>query len=369
MEIKNLRRVSQRIKKAIKQKERIILYADADLDGVTSLICLKEAILNLGGKISAIYFPQREKEGYGLNEKALNKLKKFSPALLITLDLGISNFKEAKLAKKMGFELIIIDHHQVLDKLPKASIIVDPEQKDDLSNCQYLATVGIVFKLIEILFQKNLPSSLRKNFLELVALGTLADMMPKKEENKIFIEEGLSLLENSFRPGIKAFLESQPFKSYQTIDQKVSKLISVLNVRETRNSKPIAFRLLSTPSLKEAKKIISILLKKDKLRREKINRLKEKIEAELTQESEPIIFKQSSKFDLTLTGVIASILVREYQKPVFLVKKMKKESLGTVRTPKEVDSVGLMKKCRKLLISYGGHSQASGFRIKNNHII
>src|SRR3989338_7948504 len=113
-EIKNLKKAAERIKKAVKNKERIIIYADADLDGITSAIILKEALKSLGAEISAVYFPDRGTEGYGLTEKGLSCLKKYSPALMIILDCGISNFKEIKTAKKLGFKTIIVDHHEVL---------------------------------------------------------------------------------------------------------------------------------------------------------------------------------------------------------------------------------------------------------------
>ena len=146
-EIKNLKKAANRILKAIKQKEKIIIYGDADLDGVTSVIILEECIKNLGGKITTIYFPDREKESYGLNEKALFYFKEHDPALLIVLDCGIGNFEEMKKAKELGFEVIIIEHHEVLDKLPEASIVVDAKQKGDKYPFKYLATVGVTFRL------------------------------------------------------------------------------------------------------------------------------------------------------------------------------------------------------------------------------
>ena len=130
-EIKNIKKAGQRILEAAVSKEKIILYGDADMDGVASVIILKEALEILGNSPVQVYFPDREKEGYGLNKEALKFLEKFSPALLITLDCGIGNVKEVDLAKKMGFEVIIVDHHEALQKLPQASIIVDPKQPED----------------------------------------------------------------------------------------------------------------------------------------------------------------------------------------------------------------------------------------------
>lgn len=368
-EIKNLKKVAERIKKAIKNKEKIILYGDADLDGVTSVIILKEAIKNLGGEIMNIYFPDRETEGYGLSMVALNHLKKFAPALLITLDCGIGNFREVRLAKKLGFEVIIIDHHEILDKLPQAKIIVDPKQKDDKYPFKELATAGISFKLVEILLGEKLKSeTLRNNFLELVALATLADMMPKENDNELFISEGLKSLENSWRPGIKAFFEMEIFNHSLDLNQKVSKIISLLNVRDVENNLPASFRLLTLPSLIESKKLIEKLLEKSQERKEKIEKMLEEIEKRILESKEPIIFEGASHFEVTLISSVASTLCQKYKKPVFLFKKLEKESQGTVRTPSGINGVSLMKKCKKYLITYGGHAQASGFRIKNENL-
>jgi single-stranded-DNA-specific exonuclease len=367
-EIKNLKKAAERILQAIKKKEKIILYGDADLDGVSSVIILEETIKNLGGKVSALYFPDREIEGYGISKTGLDFFKKEAPALLIAVDCGIGNFREVKLANKLGFEVIIIDHHEVLDVLPEADIIVDPKQKGDKYPFKNLASAGIIFKLSETLLKKRMTNNLRRTFLELVALGTIADMMPRQSENKIFIEEGLHSLENSWRPGIKAFLETDPFKSYQNLNQKLSKIISILNIRDVKMRLPASFRLLTTSSFEEAKKIIGELLEKSKIRKEIIEKMTEEIEKRIAKKTEPIIFEGDSTFELTLISSVASIICQKYQKPTFLYKKMVDESQGTVRVPTGINSVALMKKCSKYPLTFGGHPQASGFRIKNEDL-
>ncbi len=368
MEIKNLNKVANRILTAIKNQEKIILYGDADLDGVSSVIILEEAIKNLGGKIASIYFPDREIEGYGITEKGLNYLKIFSPALLIALDLGIGNFKEIELAKKLDFKVIVVDHHEVLDKLPKADIIVDPKQKGDKYPFKGLATVGIVFKLSEILLENQLTENLKKNFLELTALATIADMMPKESDNEIFIREGLFSFEKSWRPGIKVFLDSEQFKNYPNLTQKVSKIISVLNVRDVNNNFPASFRILTSSSLEEAKEIFAKLIQKSELRKERIAVILEETERRIAKKENPIIFEGDVNFEFTLISPVASLLCQKYQKPTFIYKKLEKESQGTVRTPSGINSVLLMKKCSKILLTYGGHPLASGFRIKNENL-
>ena len=367
MMIKNLKKAAERILKAVQDSERIILYGDGDLDGVTSVIILKETIKTLGGKISSVYFPDRETEGYGVTKKALDFLKKFSPALLITLDCGIGNFKEIKEAKKLGFSVIVVDHHKVLDKLPKADIIVDPKQKGDKYLFKELATVGITFKLSELLLGEKMTESLRKNFLELVALATIADMMPKVDENKVFIEEGLGYLENSWRPGIKALFEADFLKDYN-LHEKVSKVISMLNIRDVENRLPGSFFILTNSSPQELSGLIANLREKQKVRKEKIKEILEEMERRISKSQDPIIFEGDSDWDYPLISYIGSIVCRDFEKPTFVFKKLKEESQGTVRVPSGIDSVSLMGKCKDLLITYGGHAKASGFRLKNENL-
>jgi len=367
MEIKNLKKTAERISEAIKNKERIVLYGDADMDGVCSVIILKETIRNLGGEISAVYFPNREKEGYGISEIGLNYLKKFSPGLFISMDLGITNFKEVKLAKELGFEVVLIDHHEVIEALPEADIIVDPKQAGDEYEFKELATVGIIFKLSEFLLRKKMSEILRKNFLELVALATIADMMPQEKDNKLFIEEGKAQIENSWRPGIRTFFKLAEIERLENLEQKLEKIISILNIREVRNNFPASYKLLTLSSEKEAEEFIGELFVKHKLRKDEINEMTEAIERVLS-EKEPIIFIGSSDFEFTLIPTTASLICKKYQLPTFIYKKLKDESVGTVRTPAGVNSISLMKKCSKELLAFGGHPSAAGFRVKNEKL-
>ncbi|GAI50596.1 unnamed protein product, partial [marine sediment metagenome] len=194
----------------------------------------------------------------------------------------------------------------------KASIIVDPKQKGDRYPFKGLATVGIIFRLSRLLLKEKMSEVMRKNFLELVALGTIADMMPEENENQLFITEGLESLENSWRPGIKVFLNSIPFtfqeKKYPNFRQKISKIVSILNVRDIENKMPASFRVLASSSLKDAKKIIEKLLKKNELKKEKIKEMVQEVEEDLFSSSpfanarvnEEIIFKGKSNWELIL---------------------------------------------------------------------
>ncbi|PIR72296.1 MAG: hypothetical protein COU41_00670, partial [Candidatus Nealsonbacteria bacterium CG10_big_fil_rev_8_21_14_0_10_36_228] len=223
-----------------------------------------------------------------------------------------------KIANKFGFEVIIIDHHEVLDELPKASLIVDPKQRGDKYPFKELANAGLSFKLSELLLKGNLTENLRKNFLELVAIATIADMMPREDENKIFIEEGLKSIENSWRPGIRTLFEEKTFNSYLNLNQKISKIISILNIRDVENNFPASFRLLTSPDLEESKKIISRLIEKREIRKQKIIEIIQEIEERIQKGSNPIIFEGDSSWDFTLISSVASIICQRYQKPTFI---------------------------------------------------
>lgn len=369
MEIKNLKKTANRILKAVKNKEKIIIYGDADLDGAASVIILKETLKNLGSREPVIYFPNRGKEGYGINETALSFLKKEAPALFIVLDCGIGNFEEVVRAKKMGFEIIIIDHHEILEKLPEALIIVDPKQKGDEYPFKELAAAGILFRLSQIMLAKKSGESLKRGFLELAALATLADMMPQVGENKILTEEGLRSLESTFRPGLKVFFEMNSLQPFSSVRQIAQKIISALNAPSASDHLNQTYLLLTTPSPQEAKNLATTLLEKAYQKQAKIREITEELEEKILKKmEEPIIFEGDSFSPLILTGPIASRICNLHQKPTFIFERGLKESQGAVRMPKDLNGVQALIKCKEFLKTYGGHPRAAGFKLENKNL-
>ena len=367
-EIKNLKKAASRILKAAKNKEKIIIYGDADLDGITSVVILKDTIKNIGGEIADIYFPNREKEGHGITQSALKYLKKHVPALLISLDCGIGNYEEIKTANEIGFEVIIVDHHEVIGEVPEASIVVDPKQKGDEYPFKDFANVGLAFKLSQVLLKKKMTEALKKDFLELVALATIADMVPRVDENKEMIAEGLASLESSWRPGIQASMNLKEIKELNLME-KISKINSFLNIRDVKDRMPAAYRLLTALTEKEAGKLVRRLFKKGIEKRAKIGEIAEEVRKRIFGKSaDPIIFEGDSDWELPLLGVVASILVKECKKPVFLYKKQKVESQGSIRASSEFNLVKALEKCSENLSTYGGHPKAAGFRVKNEYL-
>ncbi len=365
--IKNLEKAADRIKKAVANNERIILYGDSDLDGISSVVILEEAIKSLGGNTDSVFFPDRENDGYGINMNALSILKNKAPALFITLDLGIGNIKEVEAANKMGFEVLIIDHHETLVGTPKASIIVDPKQETDSYPFKGLANVGITFKLCEEMLGSGISKSLRNSFLELSALGTIADMVPQVDENQKIIEEGLRSLKNTFRPALRSFLDI--LGEGRIFEGSLQKIISALNASESENYQNESYFLLTNASLPKCKEMAQRLINESQQKQFKVKKITQEVERRIMQKQDaPLIFEGDPSWKLTLVGSVASIISQKYEKPAFIFKKMDKESCGSVRNPKTTNSVDAMKTCHDFLLTYGGHAQASGFRIKNEDL-
>ncbi len=367
LKIKNIEKAAERIKKAVQNKERIILYGDSDLDGISSVVILEEAIKSLGGHVDCAFFPDRENDGYGINLRALEMLKDKAPALFITLDLGIGNVKEINIANEMGFEVIIVDHHETLAGIPNASIIVDMKQPSDDYPFKGLANVGVTYNLCMELLGDKISQNLKNSFLELAALGTIADMVPQIEQNQEIIEQGLRSLKNTFRPALRAFLDI--LGNGEVFEGSLPKIISALNAAESVNFENESYALLTCSDKQKCKKIAEMLLNKNFNKQMQIKNIVQEVERRIAQKpDQAIIFEGDPAWRLTWAGSVASIMCSKYEKPVFIYKKMDKESCGSVRNPKDTNSVDAMKTCCDFLLTYGGHACASGFRIKNENL-
>lgn len=354
------------ILKAVKENKNIIVYGDADLDGVSSVIIAKEAIEEAGGMVSAVYFPNREKEGYGITQKALSELKKYAPGLFLVFDCGIGNFKEVKDAKALGFEVLIVDHHKILGKIPEASLVVDPHREDDPYPFKDLAAAALSYKIAKALLAKQGKWKSPEKYLELAALSTLADQMPLLDENEKMVEEGVKALKYTKREGLLALAELTDFKNIDVIELQ-QKMIASLNAGETGKDSNQIYDLL-TASKNDAHEFAEFLIKKLKKKKEEVKKITEEVEFRLKQSSGDIVFEGDGAWPLVLLGPVASKICRKYNMPVFLYREGKNDCQGAVRNPSAMDGVKAMETCQNLLESYGGHAQASGFRVKKENL-
>ena len=373
--IRNMEEASLRIREAIVNDEQILIYGDSDMDGVSSVVILEEAINNLASilkkKISKIIvaFPDRNKEGYGLNNKALTFLDKKrgdKKSLLITLDCGITNVLEVKEAKKLGFDVIICDHHKVLEEIPEADIIVDPKHPEDDYYFKEYCNAGLAFKLAEEILKDDMSSYLKDTFIELVMLATIADMMPEEEENQKWIYEGLANLDKTQRPAILALKDA--FPAYSSKRDFVGKMISVFNTVKMKDHRVITYDFIKSNNIEEARETAKMLIKDTEERQAEIKALTENLKEDLLMSQSIIVFEGSDKYRIDYLGAVASRLVGWFNKPVFLYASKGDFSRGTVRVPKGMDAVKAMTSCKELLVTYGGHAPAAGFTVKNENL-
>ncbi len=366
--IKNLTETADRIKEAIEKREKIVLYSDADMDGTGSAVILKETIEALGGEILYIYFPDRGGEGYGLNDKALRFIRTMTDdrILLITMDCGIANFDEAITAKQLDMELIIIDHHQPHNRLPEASIIVDPKQEGDNYPFKDFANAGLIYRLAQEILG-DLFEEYRKSFSEIAALSTIADMMRPEEDNKEIIDEGLSNLTTTSRPGLKVFWTDKIVDDQVSIRETAQRITSIFGASEITDHKTEAYLALVAKDEKDAGKIIKRLFKKNRLKQETVLKMVEQVMKTVSSDDK-VIFKGRKCWQVHLLGSAASRIVNELKVPIFLYKKGEKSSRGAVRAPQGVNAVDVMSQSSDILLEYGGHPPAAGFKIDNNHL-
>ena len=363
-QIKNLAKAARRIRKAIENNEKIVLFSDSDLDGTTSLIILEEAIKAAGGQVLARFFPDRNEEGYGFTKKGLKYLKKYAPGLLILSDCGISNTQEIKEAERLGFETIIIDHHEILVDLPSASIIVNPKQKGDKYPFKFLAACGICLKLSRELLGENIPSALEQDIFTLAAIGTIADKMPQKEDNKLIIKEGLSYFPFSSRPGLRIFFDMYPDLSSREVVQKI---VSFLQITAVKKHLTESYIFLNTSNQKKLQVMLRRFTAEQKSRAEAITEIINQIKKEDLTGSLPVIIKKSKNISAALTGAIASRVYAEFKKPSFIFAWRGEIIRGSARSGKKISTTDALKKCSLFLETFGGHPPASGFSLKKKN--
>jgi single-stranded-DNA-specific exonuclease len=368
MKIKDVDVAVSRIREAVKNDEKIVIYGDADVDGVSSVIIMEEAIKAIGGKIERSYFPNYEKQRHGVNEDALNILKPLAPALLITVDLGISNNAEIEIAKEMGFDVIIIDHHDIIDKIPVATAVVDPKRPDDDYGFKFFAAAGLVFRVAEELVE-DMSEELRIDLVSLAAVATITDMMPQEDENLEIINEGLKYLDHNERPGIRVFFESKRLGEGLSSQEVVSRISTLTNVRDIKGDYPAAYTMLSSKTIDDAEEFLDSLIEKNEIRQNRINEgvymLEEKL---LNNPTEEIIFEGHESWDSSVLSAIASRISARFMKPTFLYPIGEDEIRGTMRCPKGINGVEALKSCDSLLIMYGGHPPAGGYRVKKENV-
>jgi len=318
-----------------------------------------------------VCFPDRQHEGYGLNQTALDFIKtKVKGGLLVTLDCGITNYDEVKDAKSNGFDVVIVDHHMPIGgQLPAADIVMDPKQPGDDFPFKEYCNAGLAFKVSEEILKDNMSSMLRESLLELTALATISDMMIEADENRDFILEGLLNIEYSNRPSIKTLINLLGRENFNSKRDLVSRLNGVLNSTRMYDHVAFTYTYLIESDMDKAKEIAKDLMEENENRQDEIYSLTNNLKAILSEKlGSPIIFEGSPNWNIEFLGAVASRISNYYGKPAFIYQRYDEFSRGTVRVPKGYDAVKAMESCSSLLRTFGGHPPAAGFTVMNENL-
>lgn len=367
--LKDMKKAVDRIKIAIENDERIIVYGDYDVDGITSTVMLFLYLHELGANVD-FYIPSRAVDGYGLNIKSIDKLSD-NCHLIITVDNGITAIEEIRYANNLGIDVIVTDHHKPLQELPDAVAVIDPHRIDCDSKCENLAGVGVVFKLISAL-EGNSESVLNK-FSDIICLGTVADVMPLIDENRSIIKTGLKKLKYNPNKGLKALINVSKVDVNNISSMSISfKIAPRLNSASRMGKIDLAVDLLLTDNDNEAMKIANQL--------DKINDVRKKIEDNMLKEINQMIFYNPNLvsgdiiviykegWNHSISGINASKLVEKYHKPCLLISIDGELANGSGRSVEGFSLIDLITWCKDDLVKYGGHNLAVGFTIKTENI-
>jgi single-stranded-DNA-specific exonuclease len=359
---------AQRILQAVAARERIVVYGDFDADGVTSTALLVRALERFGAIVEP-YIPDRVDEGYGLSFASIDKLADRGTALLVTVDCGVSSIEEIALANARGMDVIVTDHHHVPPNLPSAIAIVNPKQADCSYPFKLLAGVGIAFKLAQaVAWLRGGPTSVDEidQFTDLVALGTVADLVPLTSENRTLVKRGLRRLNQAARPGIRALLRIARLNKVDA-GAIAFALGPRLNAAGRMGDAWNAYNVLVTESDTEADELAAALETANIDRQDLTARLCSLARAQLLESGADsrIAIVSGPEYRAGVVGLVAGRLADEFYRPALVLETGAHTSRGSARSIPGFHIARALDQCDDLLIRHGGHAQAAGFTVQN----
>ncbi len=357
--LSDMEKATNRVQKGIEDGEKILVYGDYDADGVSSTSIMMETLQQLGADCD-YYIPNRFTEGYGPNEEAFHAAYDNGFRLIITVDTGIASVHEAEVAKQLGLDLIITDHHEVQDELPDAYAIVHPKCSSDYP-FKELAGAGVALK-----FAEGLLGSFPKQFLDLAAIGTIADLVPLTGENRVIAHYGLQRLANTARPGLVALKNVCGLQGHVSEEDIGFSIGPRLNAVGRLQDASLAVQLLLAENGDEAADMAQEV--------ESINRERKKIVSEIVKEAEDmanpvdhqgVIVVAKEGWNEGVLGIVASNLVRKYDRPAIVLSVFPErgEAKGSARSIPAFDLFSNCMKIRNVFTQFGGHAQAAGMTL------
>lgn len=359
------------IQNAIENDEFICIYGDYDCDGVASTAMLKSYFESVGVR-SCYYIPHREKEGYGLNNSAIDDLHRLGVSLIITVDNGISAIDEIDYANSLGMRVVVTDHHQPRDVLPAAAAVINPHRSD----CDYpfkdLSGVGVAFKLL-CAMEGERGEELLEQYADFLSIGTVADVVPLIGENRCFVKHGLELLADSHRPGVRALLELAGLSGKKLTGESIAfGLAPRINAAGRLDSAELAVMLLLTESDEEAKELADQLEALNQIRRTDEKKITDDIAAQLLADPallyRRILIFSGENWNAGIVGIVCSRLVERFGKPCLLISIQNNEAKGSGRSVAGFSLIQAISACGECLTRYGGHPMAAGFSLNPDNI-
>ena len=356
------------IKRAYRNKERVMIFGDYDVDGITALALLKETFSKIGLEVLH-YLPHRIKEGYGLSKNITHIAKQNNIKTLITVDCGTSNYREIEALRRQHIEVIITDHHEPASTaLPPASAIINPKLKSSTYKYKDLAGVGVAYKLCQALTAKKMVED-----LDLVALGTIADVVPLTGENRVIAKEGLLRLFKTKRLGLRALIENAGIQDKKFTSTFVSFILGPrLNASGRMDTAETSLNLLMSQTEEEADRLAKVV--------EAHNRQRQKIENKILEEAEDLINKEinfkehkiiviaKEDWHEGVLGIVASKLADRFYRPAIVISLDEDLCRGSGRSIKNFHLFHALQECKKFLNAFGGHSHAVGLVITRDSI-
>ncbi|MEN6461581.1 MAG: single-stranded-DNA-specific exonuclease RecJ, partial [Syntrophomonas sp.] len=359
----------QRIEKAIIAAEKVVIYGDYDVDGICSTVLLKECLTELGGQVD-YYVPNRFSEGYGLNSTAVEYLAEQGYDLLVTVDCGIASITETELANHLGMDVIITDHHTPLDLLPMAIAVINPKL-DNLPDNINLAGVGVAFALVRALCYGKISDERVFAWLDLVALATVADIVPMLGDNRILVKYGLKNLQKTSRVGLRALITETGLDGKPLLSWHIGFILAPrLNAAGRLDNAGISIELLLCDDPQKAGEIAVMLCNLNNERRTIEEAIfKEavlQVETVGNLEDQPVLVLAGEGWHQGVIGIVASRLADRYNRPIILISWEGNTGKGSGRSTGDFDLYQALHLCRESLLQFGGHRMAAGLSIEKS---
>lgn len=378
MLLKDMDKAINRIFEAIQNKESICIYGDFDVDGTVSTSLLIHFFREINYPID-YYIPNRLTEGYSLNNTAIDELKNRNIKLIITVDNGIMAFEPIEYANSKNIDVIVTDHHQVAETLPNAHAIVNPQRKDCTYPFKGICGAGVAYKLLIALrkklreenYFKDKAEPNLKQYLDLLSIATVCDIVPLKEENRVFVKEGLKVLANTYKPGVKALLEVSQCKPPLTAYDLGFKIGPRINACGRLENASLGVELLTCENYQQALSMAKRL--------NQLNNERRDLEKNITEEAISTALKSpptnlsvvvfDTSWHIGVVGIVASRIVDKLHKPTFVLCETEEGLIkGSGRSVSGVNLVQALNECSEILEKFGGHEAAAGVTLKKDNL-